>query len=166
MHEWINDSLLQFCRQDFELSWDLPQLRTLPPALLSFQTDWAWFPEDPYTYLYMSPLVPGNSSFHFWIHILGCRHKSSFQDCFGKLNALGNFWDWHIRPHLVSRNENPDHGRGTSEDKRLTTGDSLQLFATWCSQIPRLSPGQTPPERHSLMSEEQWRRVSRQKLVV
>ena len=67
----------------------------------------------------MSPLVPGKSSFHFWIYILSCRHKSSFQHCCGKLNALGNFWDWHIHPHLVSRNENSDQGRGRSKDRGL-----------------------------------------------
>ena len=139
MHEWINDSLLQFCRQDFELSWDLPQLRTLPPALLSFQTDWTWFPEDPWTYLYMSLLVPGNSSFHFWIHILGCRRKSSFQDCYGTSNALGNFWNWHIHSHLLSRNKTPGQGPWSSENRTLQTRDSPHLAPPDTRPISRLS---------------------------
>ena len=108
-------------------SAELPQLLTLHPTLLSFQTNWIWFPRNPCTYLDMSPLLPGNSSFHFWIYILSCRHKSSFQDCCGKSNALGNFWDWHIRPHLVSRYENPDQGGGRSKDRGLQTGDSLHV---------------------------------------
>ena len=45
MHEWMN--WLQFCRQVFELSWDLPQLLTLPPILLSFQTDGLDSPRRP-----------------------------------------------------------------------------------------------------------------------
>ena len=129
MHEWMIDYWLQLYRQG--LWTQLRPTSTSSPPLLSLQTDWTWF----FTYLHMSLLVPGNSSFHFWIHILCCRHKSSFQDCCGKSNALGNFWDWHIRPHLVSRNENSDQGRGRSKDMGLQTGDSLQLFATWCSQI-------------------------------
>lgn len=161
----MSDYWLQLYRQG--LWTQLRPTSTSPPPLLSLQTDWTWFftyLHLPFTYLHMFLLVPGNSSFHFWIHILCCRHKSSFQDCCGKSNALGSFWDWHIHPHLVSRNENPIEGRGGSVDRRLKRGDSLHLFATWCSQIPRLSPGQTPRERHSLMSEEQWRRVSRQRI--
>ena len=137
MHEWINCYWFQLC------IWGLwTQLRHfklfVQHCCLSKQIGLD-SPEDPCTYLDISPLVPGNSSFHFWIYILSCRHKSSFQDCCGKSNALGNFWDWHIRPHLVSRNENSDQGRGRSKDMGLQTGDSLHLFATWCSQIPRLS---------------------------
>ena len=135
MHEWMN--WLQFCRQVFELSWDLPQLLTLPPILLLSKQMGLIPPEDSRTYLDMSPLVPGNSSFHFWRYILGCRHKSSFQDCCGKSNALGNFWDWHIHPHLVSRNESPGQGRRSSENRTLQTGDSFHLFSTRCPPAPQ-----------------------------
>ena len=128
MHEWMIDYWLQLYRQG--LWTQLRPTSTSSPPLLSLQTDWTWF----FTYLHMSLLVPGNSSFHFWIYILSCRHKSSFQDCCGKSNALDNFWNWHIHPHLVSRNENPDQGRGRSKDRGLQTGDSLHLCATWCSQ--------------------------------
>ena len=136
LHEWMNACGLQFCRQDFELSWDLPQLQTLPPALLSFQTDWTWFPEDPLTYLDTSPLVPGNSSFHFWIHILGCRRTSSFQDCYGKLNAVGNFWNWHIHPHLVSRNKT----RVKVEEAGRTEYCKQEILLTFLHQIPAQYP--------------------------
>ena len=163
MHEWMN--WLQFCRQVFELSWDLPQLLTLPPILLSFQTDGLDSTEDPCTYLDMSPLVPGNSSFHFWRYILGCRHKSSFQDCCGKSNALGKFWDSHIHPHLVSRNEKPHQGRGRSQDRGLKTGDSLQVFATSCSQIPRLFPSPKLPLQLGVMWEIFWPTVWTHKTV-
>lgn len=87
----------------------------------------------------MSPLVPGSSSFHFWIHILGCRRKSSFQDCYGKSNALGNFWNWHIHPHLVSRNKSPGQGRRSREKRTLQTRDSPCLSPPDARPISRLS---------------------------
>ena len=139
------DYWLQLYRQ--ELWTQLRSTSTSFPPLLSLQTHWTWlftYLYLPFTYLHMSLLVPGNS-FHFWIENPGCRHKSSFQDCCGKSNALGNFWDWHIRPHLVSRNENSDQGRGRSKDRGLKIGDSLHLFATWCAQIPRFSPSPKLP---------------------
>ena len=122
------DYWLQLYRQG--LWTQLRPTSTSSPLLLPLQTDWTWFftyLHLPFTYLHMSLLVPGNSSFHFWIHIQCCRHKSSFQDCCGKLNALGNFWDWHIHPHLVSRNQNPCQKRRSGEDGTLQTGYHLPL---------------------------------------
>ena len=161
MHEWMY--WLQFCRQDFEVSWNLPQLLLFLQHCCLSKHIGLNSPEDPCIYLDMSPLVPGNSSFHFWRYILGCRHKSSFQDCCGKSNALGNFWDWHIHPHLVCRNENPDQSRGRSKDRGLKTGDSLHLFATWCSQILRLSLSPKLPLQLGMTWEKFWPIVCTQK---
>ena len=117
MHEWIHCYRLQLC------IWGLwTQLRptsTSPHHFCLFKHIGLDSPEDPCTYLDTSLLAPGNFSFHFSIENPGCRHKSSFQDCCDKWNALGNFWDWHIHPHLVSRNENSDQGKGRSKDRGL-----------------------------------------------
>ena len=134
MHEWIHCYRLQLC------IWGLwTQLRptsTSPHHFCLFKHIGLDSPEDPCTYLDTSLLAPGNFSFHFWIENPGCRHKSSFQDCCGKSNALGNFWDWHIHPHLVSRNESPGQGRRCSENRTLQTGDSFRLFSTRCTPAP------------------------------
>ena len=134
MHEWIHCYRLQLC------IWGLwTQLRptsTSPHHFCLFKHIGLDSPEDPCTYLDTSLLAPGNFSFHFSIENPGCRHKSSFQDCCGKSNGLGNFWDWHIHPHLVSRNESPGQGRRCSENRTLQTGDSFHLFSTRCTPAP------------------------------
>ena len=133
MHEWMSDYRLQLYRQG--LWTQLRPTSNSPPPPLSLQTDWAWFFNYihlPVNYLHMYLLFPGNSSFHFWIHILGCRHKRSFQDCCGKSNALGSFWDWHIHPHLVSRNKSPGQGQRSSENRTLQTRDLPPPFSTRC----------------------------------
>lgn len=136
MHEWMN--WLQFCRQDIELSWELPQLLTfVQHCCLSKQIglDSTEQPVPTLTCLPWSPeILLSTSGYISWV-----AGTSSFQDCCGKSNALGNFWDWHIRPHLVSRNENSDQGRGRSKER---TENSIPFICLPpdAPQIPRLSP--------------------------
>lgn len=98
-------------------------------------------PKDPFTYLHTSPLGQGNSCFRCRIQILGCRHKSSFQNCCGRSHALGKLWDRHIHPTLMSGNENPDQGRWGIEDRILQKGNPLYMFLIdgrqyYCFPIP------------------------------
>ena len=134
MHEWIHCYRLQLC------IWGLwTQLRptsTSPHHFCLFKHIGLDSPEDPFKYLHTSLLAPGNFSFHFWIENQGCRHKSNFQDCCGKWNALGNFWDWHIHPHLVSRNQNSCQRRRSSKDGTLQTRDCLHLTCPTIQTFP------------------------------
>ena len=129
-HEWIHCYWLQLCIGG--LWTQLRPTSTSPHHFCLFKHIGLNSPEDPCTYLDTSLLVPENFSFHFWIENPGCRHKNSFLDCCGKSNALGNFWDWHIHPHLVSRNESPGQGRRSSENRTLQTGDSFRMFSSRC----------------------------------
>ena len=134
MHEWINCYWFQLCI--WGLWTHLRPTSTSPHHSCLFKHIALDSPEDPCKYLHTSLLDPGNFSFHFWIENLGCSHKSSFQHCCGKSNALGNFWDWHIRPHLVSRNENPCQRRRSSKDETLQTRDCLHLTCPSIQTFP------------------------------
>lgn len=125
-------------------------------------------PKDPFTYLHTFLLGHGNSCFHCWIQILGCRHKSSFQNCCGRLRAPGKLWDQHIHPRLTSGNENPDQGRWGTEDRRLQAGDPFYMFLTGNTVLllpnTHVPPSSSPPGQWDAPKESEcWPTVYKQK---